>query len=67
MTGRHKIGHVTVCACGKRGFASRREAKRVGRTLRSGGRLDTYRCTLTDSGLFHLGHLPAAVDQKSVV
>lgn len=45
------------CECGKRGYLTRKEAKRVARRLYPGDSgLNAYRC-LTYPDFFHLGHL----------
>lgn len=48
--------------CGKVGFRSRADAKRVARMLQHSG-LNAYRCPDTEdwrSDVWHLGHLPKA-------
>ena len=68
MTGRHNRGgksehvpHLFTCACGKRSYATRKEAKRVVRTMDRtteplpGKELNIYHCTLP--GQEHLWHV----------
>lgn len=54
------VYRITCAACGKQGFASRRDAKRAARSL---GRqyLNSYRCERAVTELWHLGHLPTIV------
>ncbi len=70
MTGHHQYHRTYIgsCPCGKRGYLTRRDAKRAAKeTAKSTppdanrGHLDVYPCRLTDSRLFHIGHLPPAV------
>lgn len=48
---------IRCAECGKRGYESRKIAKRAARA-HHGHHLGQYRC---DSGLWHLGHLAQAV------
>lgn len=44
------------CACGKRSYVDKRDAKTARRIL-GGDHLSVYRCTT--SGMWHIGHKPA--------
>jgi len=47
------------CACGKRGWVSRKAARAVRRKADHAELMSTYACPV--SGLFHIGHLPPQV------
>lgn len=58
-----KIVGIVFCETrGKRSYISRKEARRVARTIPPDGgpRLNPYRCDVME-GYWHLGHLPARV------
>lgn len=55
-----------TCACGKRGYFTRKEAKRVARRIYPGdSALNAYRC-LGNPKFFHLGHLREQVRHGEV-
>ncbi|GLY55340.1 hypothetical protein Lesp01_89950 [Lentzea sp. NBRC 102530] len=49
---RHR-GHCT-CACGKRGYGSRKEARTIAKNLYPSDHMNAYRCD--KSPYFHFGH-----------
>ena len=49
----------------KKGYISKREAKRAARMYHPGEHLNVYQCT-TDVGMWHIGHLPSAVVKRGV-
>lgn len=63
-----KLQWVTwvTCSCGKRGYHTRRDAKRVARRSHRGEPgMHAYQC-LTDPAFFHLGHLSDRVRHGEV-
>jgi hypothetical protein len=52
-------GHFTCQHCGKQTYLSRKEAKRVAKTVHPGEDLNAYRCPHGEG--WHIGHLPKAV------
>lgn len=50
------------CACGKRGYLSRKIARAVARKMNDG--LSAYRCTLTEK--WNVGHLPSEVTRGAI-
>lgn len=48
-----------TCECGKRAYATRRQAKQAARDFHPGEHLSVYRCDRT--GTYHVGHLPMRV------
>lgn len=61
MTSEYRRIDYRTCTCGKRGYASRTDAKRIIRGMVGGtrgvpgSRLTHYRCS-TDPDLYHIGH-----------
>lgn len=49
-----------ICVCGKRGYYSRKEAKKEQRHNSWHG-MTSYRCERSEVALWHLGHLPGPV------
>lgn len=62
MSGFNHAGsrHTKTCEhCGKRCYATRKDAKRAARHARDGS-MRPYRC-LSDPEVFHTGHLPKVI------
>lgn len=52
--------YVTCPGCGKRGYYSRKAARKAAQAASLRG-LNAYRCKVWDEELWHLGHLPDPV------
>lgn len=50
----------------KRGYSSKREAKRAAKRWHPGEHLDAYPCD-RGTGLWHIGHLPSGVLRRGTV
>ncbi len=60
MSRRHQPAEMWgTCSCGKRGWVSRKAARKACRTIDRADHMAVYRCTA--SGMWHVGHLPPEV------
>lgn len=56
----NKFAYVTCEGCGKRGYYSKKTAKKE-MSAHSMGGMCVYRCKLSQTELWHWGHLPPTV------
>jgi hypothetical protein len=50
----HRVTWLATCACGKRSYATRRDARHAAKAAHPNGGLSEYRCD--QSGEWHYGH-----------
>ena len=55
----HRPTWLGTCTCGKRSYATRRDARHMAHAGHPEGGLSEYRCD--ESGLWHIGHTHALV------